>query len=126
MKVQVESLRGVALDWAVAKALGLDFRVSTYTKPGFLALFTKKHDFLAISVNGQRYYPSSNWNQGGPLLHAHRISISPVGSIWSAYSADSTPMVEQYSASHPLEAGMRVIVEVLLGVEIEVPNELIA
>lgn len=77
--VACEELSGSALDWAVGlAALGQEPQLATYTRGGFLSLFTRKWDYVAPVLSGRRYTPSRNWAQAGPLLAAQQITIEPL------------------------------------------------
>jgi Protein of unknown function (DUF2591) len=59
-------LTGIALDWAVAKAEGVDFRQNGW-KP--------VNVFLGARVGGHHRY-STDWAQGGPIIERERIALS--------------------------------------------------
>ena len=95
MKIKTSELEGAALDWAVAKVVGVD--VSSTSIPIFC--------------------PSTNWSQGGPLIERYYIDIE--SGPWSAYYGGQT-----MHGDSPLIAACRAIVAAKLGDVVEVPEEL--
>ena len=99
MKTKTSDLTGPALDWAVEKALG---RV----------------------VQTQRWQPSTNWSQGGPIIEREGISIGKADDPeWWAFKGwkaeNGTP------GSTPLIAAMRCFVASKLGDTVDIPEELL-
>lgn len=64
-KVKISELQGAALDWAVAKATG-KFVTLSYA-------ITPPH--VMTSRDDERYQPSTDWAQGGPLIERYGISV---------------------------------------------------
>ncbi len=115
MKIKTSKLTGAALDWAVAKCEGVKVE-----KIGELSLWS--------SASWHKY--SSNWAQGGPILSRERISrtIDHSG-LWIAYWSDGYTEGDE-GKQHmqcdrsELVAGLRCVVALKLGDEIEIPEEL--
>lgn len=102
MKIRTSELIGPGLDWAVEKAL--PWRYYGRPTPAY----------------------STNWAHGGPI-----IACAGIG-VWPSESGDHdgewcARMIDTYItySPTPLIAAMRCYVASKLGVEIEVPDELI-
>ena len=105
-------LRWTALDWAVAKCVGIKF------------------------VNNGVFRPTVNWAQGGPIIEHQRITLKPAkesvttakGAKWVAIGcevANEDGMRITCYGPTPLIAAMRCYVVSKLGdTEIDVPEEL--
>lgn len=122
MKIKTTELKGVALDWAVAKCEG--------SEKGDAFLRCRKA-YPSMTAG-----PSNNWSQGGPIIEREGISLrqsSFAGKIlWdAAKSVAPQPSEEVFTdatwagaADNPLTAAMRCFVECKLGKEIDIPDEL--
>lgn len=119
MKIKTAELTGAALDWAVAKAVGLKPIINRRLNPVV-------RTFRGLSSDG--YAPSNNWAQCGPLRDKFKIDVMD-------FSDDSEPYI---SASYEKNHGMysveadsaliaicRAVVSCKLGDEVEVPDELV-
>lgn len=128
-QVKTSDLSGAALDWAVAKCEGtLGFYVQPNDKRG-----TTKWEVIPST---RRY--STNWAQGGPIIDANDIAISPLpDGLWRAYIPDGVQWVPRGELGmevfkwthkgegyHPLIAAMRCFVASKLGDVVEIPEEL--
>ena len=103
--MKVNELSGAALDWAVAKCVGLSHRL---------------HGRVPFSTD---------WAQGGPLIEREWIELTlntdPGGGEWVAQIADDVPDgYHSATGPTPLIAAMRCYVTFKLGDEIEVPKEI--
>lgn len=125
MKIKTSELSGVALDWAVAKCLGL-----TPTIPPF----AERPWLLMVDRHGQEHRcPSwtTDWSQGGPIIDrlvnkGMQIKPGPAGSS-EVNVVVSLPWPNRFVfGSTVLEASMRYFVMSELGDEVEVPEELLA
>lgn len=112
MKVKTSELTGQALDWAVAQAIG------------------ETHQTILenIIAGGDFFRPSTDWNQGGPLIEKFRIELRASGEQrWYADKVFPHGSGQEdwcgfgYTA---LSAVCRAIVTAKLGDEIELPAEL--
>lgn len=122
-KIKVSEATSQQLNWLVAKCEGV-----AITK-------FKESPSLFFGGGFDKYAPSTNWEQGGPILDKERIGTTPftitVGpdkgtKEWFAnYESfvDVTP--NYYSGPTKLIAGMRCYVAAKLGEEVEVPDELV-
>ena len=121
MKVKTSELQGAALDWAVAQCEGVE---------------TKKYKdspSLFFGIGFDKWRPSTDWAQGGPIIELHKIEITAWGkdqwrarSNWNEGYKDwvHVTMFEVYGPT-PLIAAMRCYVASKLGNEVEVPEELV-
>ena len=114
--VRTAELIGAALDWAVGIAVGEHITRIVGDHPHVL-------------INGQiagRYLPSTDWSQGGPLIHGHEVaflrnSIKPDPNIWLSVLLDGS----MSSGPTHLIAACRAIVAANLGDEVQIPAELL-
>ena len=122
MKIKTSELTGAALDWAVAKALGIRTYIGRYehtlTGPCILDA-----DLVDMQTDGeQELKHSRSWAQGGPIIERELISVSSQtnGHSWAAKGAHN------YSyGPTPLIAAMRCFVASKLGDKVDVPEELL-
>ena len=105
MKIKTSELNGAALDWAVAKCEGLDIRRLS------------GGEFLL--ADGDFWFPSIDWAQGGPIIEREGIALGQTGDGWEA-TCDGCIYI---SGPTPLIAAMRCYVASKLGEEVEVPEE---
>lgn len=121
MKIKTSELRGPALDWAVAKANGIEGFVFSDGSTGKVVL--------------KNYSPSTNWVRGGPIIECEGIFVRPIRSLggWRCWIYDGKGegkgegiKFDQHGPT-PLIAAMRVYVASKLGneieIEIEIPEE---
>lgn len=126
MKIKTSELSGAQLDWAVAHCEEL--KLSRLSGGEFLL------------SNGDFWFPSTNWAQGGPIIEREGISLKYEADPHQKWTATwckieykvvrhhtkivKGPKVEM-SASFgtPLVAAMRCYVASKLGDEVEVPEE---
>lgn len=104
--MKTSELKGVALDWAVARCEGLSHR-----------------------LHGHIPY-SSDWAQGGPIIEREKIELAyRVGVNWTATRIEGPAVCEvtvpyNQKGSPQLIAAMRCYVMSQYGDEIEIPDEL--
>jgi hypothetical protein len=112
MKVKVSELQGAALDWAVAL-----IEYPEWKEQGYLEVFP--HD-LSFD-DGTTYNPSTNWEQGGPIIERCCINVYyDGGGYWCATTDSGDP--PRFGPT-PLIAAMRCYVASQMGAEIELPEE---
>ena len=122
MKIKTADLTGAALDWAVAKALGIRTYIKRYkhTMTGPCILDA---DLVDMQTDGEQELKySRSWAQGGPIIERELISVSSQtnGHSWAAKGAHN------YSyGPTPLIAAMRCFATKALGAEVDVPEELL-
>lgn len=107
--MKTADLIGPALDWAVAKAEGVEFL------------------FYDPPRGEKRESPSTNWEQGGPIIERERIFVKPkrTSAAWRAYQMlDPMGLSNDATGPTPLVAAMRCFVASKLGNEVETPEEL--
>ena len=121
MKVKTSELRGGALDWAVAKAIGKDF----FIEGKAVLSFCPGADIPGVPYFDREYWmPSVKWSQGGPIFESNKIDTfwDSGNECWDA-SMDKGMFVE--SGPTPLIAAMRCFVASKFGDEIDVPEGLL-
>ena len=110
--MKVSELNGAQLDWAAAKAEGLEVRLLN----GGTEM---------VLLDGDWWYPSESWAQGGPIIEREGIQIQKHLSGWVALPEGAEFSEENYQEGEtPLTAAMRCHAASKLGDEIEIPQEL--
>jgi len=110
--MKVNQLEGAALDWAVAKCEELEVRLLNGGTEMVLS-------------NGDWWYPSESWAQGGPIIEREGISVEPCFDWkWVAIRTESPNSAFEEEGPTSLIAAMRCYVASKLGDEVEVPDEL--
>jgi hypothetical protein len=137
LTLKVGELTDHALTWAVAVALDYDPYIDVEDisgKPLGPGQWQRNYeDYLIMAryirrVRIGEFRPLTDYNVGGPLLDAHRISTEVAGDGWAALYNDCFAPATYGHASHGatrLEAGLRCLVAKLHGPEITVPAELV-
>ena len=110
----VASLEGAALDWAVAKAEGIELSNGCYNRLLVDGRMSAGQKMLTP------YNPLTNWAQGGPIIEREKMTLEWTGEDWMAYIRHD----EEYFGPTPLTAAMRCYVASVLGDEVEVPSDL--
>ncbi len=107
MKIISAHLKGTALDWAVAHAVG---RLNFYW-PGPFPHTREERPFQ----------PSTNWQHAGPLIDEKRIALWPdEEGGWFASEGDGEGA--DYHGDTALEAAMRCYVICTIGRWVDVPE----
>lgn len=120
MKLKTSELTGIALDWAVAKAIGLDVSLKDYSHSSgqYLRSFGSSSD---SESEGIEYSPSTDWEQCGSLIEKYQIDLTcevmAEGPVWSAgyWHDGKTPQI----------AVCRNVVDTQLGNVVDIPDELV-
>lgn len=135
MKVKTSELIGPALDWTVAKALGIRTYIGRYehtlTGPCILDA-----DLVDMQTDGeQELKHSRSWAQGGPIIEREKLCIGFQHQLDNMYTRTIDPDVicwaRTTAGGHlkhgptPLIAAMRCIVASKLGDDVDVPEELL-
>lgn len=137
MKIKTQDLTGVALDWLVAKCEGYETEISN----GGWVVFDTHQDNPPPTNDYddsryQRYSPSTDWAQGGPIIERDQITLRFSENHWIAeWWADNSGMAKnpaqrfchnRYKVGPtPLIAAMRCYVASQLGDEVDIPDELV-
>ena len=106
MKIKTQDLTGEALDLAVAECVGLNLYVARL----------------------QRFSPSTNWAQGGPIIEREEIFLAKSilgGWTGSIMTHDERVRCTMHEGPTPLIAAMRCYVASKLGEELDIPEELV-
>ncbi|HEI7948153.1 TPA: DUF2591 family protein [Proteus mirabilis] len=117
MKIKTSKLKGLALDWAVGKAVGVDVRIGK--------------EFV-VDANNCVYSPSSSWAICGEFVDTYAIELinemlsNDFGHYQIAWSAICNYLQDDYyDGDTPQEAICRATVAVVLGAEVDAPEELV-
>ena len=117
-KVKTSNLTGINLDWAVAKAEGMEIDGPTV----ITGKFYRDDEGLEWVVECE---PTTNWTQVGPIIERERISVvSDSHEIKEGWIAESYQGNIQQFGPTPLIAAMRCYVMSRFVDEIEIPQEL--
>jgi hypothetical protein len=118
MKIKTSDLKDLALDWAVATALG---RGPKYN----MESHGRTWRGWWLVGPGFEYEPmpsySTEWAQGGPIIEREGIAIDFDMPAWCA--SDNANPIACYGPT-PLIAAMRCYVTSKLGEFVEIPDEL--
>lgn len=130
MKIKTADLTGAALDWAVAKALGIRTYIGRYehtlTGPCILDA-----DLVDMQTDGEQELKySRSWAQGGPIIEREELQTYVANAVdgkWCAKPRDSEYWDFDGAAygPTPLIAAMRCYAASKLGDEVDVPEELL-
>jgi len=116
--MKTSELKGIALDWAVAKIENPEWWDDGYMdgRPMRIGRFKRR----IASPDGGTYSPSTNWAQGGSIIEREWISLFINGDDrWVASTG-----IKAAVADTPLVAVMRCYVASKLGDDIELPEEI--
>ncbi|WP_371360125.1 phage protein NinX family protein [Pseudomonas sp. KT_2_4] len=131
VEVKTQDLSGAALDWAVAKAAGVEadylcpFIIDENNQP---VVVLNKAKWLEDEEPMAIWSPSTDWAQGGPLIEKYKLDIgAPMenkSGPWNAATEWGHP--NGYKGETPLIAACRAIVSSALGDTVSVPKELLS
>ena len=117
MKIKTSKLNGLALDWAVGQAVGVDVRIGK--------------EFV-VDANNCVYSPSSSWAICGEFVDTYAIELinEMVSDDCEHYQLEWNAICsylqdDYYDGDTPQEAICRATVAVVLGGEVNVPKELV-
>lgn len=115
MKVKTSELIGDQLDYFTAVAIG-----EKNPQGGLGGGCVVSHGHTM-----HRFYPSCEWQHGGPLIEKYNISISDCDDEWiaSIMNADGD-YAALVNGARPLIAACRAVVAAKLGDEVDIPDEL--
>lgn len=153
MKIKTSVLTGPALDWAVAKCEGRGLQrnpmgaqgghgwwIWEETPSGKGGILIGKSVYMEIGPHtqpktrnsGDRYSPSTDWAQGGPIIARGHINLvndfadgHPYVRVWYANAPRQDPVEGTLSGLTPLTAAMRCYVASKLGDTVDIPEELL-
>ncbi|MGP7973744.1 hypothetical protein ACTXA3_09610 [Proteus mirabilis] len=112
MKIKTSKLKGLALDWAVGKAIGVDVRIGK--------------EFV-VDANNCVYNLSSDWLKCGEFINNYWIDLmfEEVDGVNYCYASPPHLMGDYATANTAQEAICRAVVMLGIGNEVEIPEELI-
>ena len=104
--MKTSDLTGAALDYAVAKCVGVEFTYEDHPA----------HELICFKY-------STDWSQGGPIIEREGICLWSEGYDWEAkIQTGSGEWLTEWDVS-PLIAAMKCYVASKMGEEINIPNE---
>lgn len=113
MKVKTAELSGVQLDYAVAASVNVGEPIlHIISETSF------------VELKGKHFSPSVNWEQCGPLIEKHSLSLTGSGKNNIAVVRVACGCVTQ-SGETLLIAFCRALTAAKLGDEVDIPDELI-
>jgi len=121
MKTSTNTLTGLALNYAVARAEGLDVYVPAFAERPWL----QYRDCHGQSHHCPDY--CGDWSAAGPIIEREQITIGADGGGWCA----GKPWDEEWMSAFvergasPLVAAMRTYVISKLGDIVDIPEELL-
>lgn len=140
--MKVSELSGAALDWLVAKCEGRTLMHNPMGKQsghgwwvweevpsGKGGILIDQSCYMEVGPrlkpkpknSGEKYSPSTDWAQGGPIIEREEIAIDYDPDVWNAAMYGEPCYL---SGPTPLVAAMRCYVASKLGDGIEIPKEL--
>lgn len=125
--MKTSELTGAALDWAVAKC-GFDDEIQPPCRVMVDSIAYGSNgrapQYVYTKSTGERFTPSTDWAQGGPIIGREWIDLHCVNdSLWEAECPAPCGLAMQNGPT-PLIAAMRCYVASKLGDEVDVPKEL--
>ena len=136
--MRVSGLSGQALNWSVFCAIykGMQPTINvaeagSHAMPGAMKpLQFPRH--VSLSYTGAygiecRWNPQGDWDEGGPLIEAHQVSLhcpQTTDDVWAAWIITNKGEVVQ-AGDTALIAACRAIVSAHLGEVVSVPAELV-
>ena len=127
MKIKVQDLTKLQLNWAVATSEEHPKAIDTSGLDGPVVICGFKQKMLHSNREGQEwiaYQPSSNWTQGGPIIERENIQwLFGTNNGKRVVIASKFGNCFQHSLGPTqLIAAMRCFVENRLGSEVEIPD----
>jgi len=110
--MKTSELTGAALDWAVAKCEGVETKKY------------KESPSLFFGKGFDKWRPSTDWSQGGPIIERERITWTGQSSVIRKNLGNHKWTNFEEFGPTPLIAAMRCYVASKLGDEVDVPEEL--
>jgi hypothetical protein len=133
VKVKTNELKGAALDWAVAKAIGKRVGIWPAAHPSVVTIepsrpqiYDPEKDYEHSSAREFFWSPSTDWAACGPLIEQFGVQFQRVAGEYPAYSwlAGTDSGTAHAHADTHLIAACRAIVAEKLGAEVGIPDEL--
>ncbi|MNQ92296.1 hypothetical protein D3C85_1077170 [compost metagenome] len=124
--MQVSGLFGLALDWAVGRAIGAYKGAYQFAEKGDPMQAWIFPDEVPCKATSGNFLPSTEWRHGGPLIEAHQVSLhcpQTTDDVWAAWIITNKGEVVQ-AGDTALIAACRAIVAAHLGEVVSVPAEL--
>lgn len=138
MKIKTNEATGPVLDWLVAAALnaqhGEDRVIKVCRRESGTPAWIERENYPGSAPIYHRFAPSTDWQQGEPIIDRDNIAHSPSATAdsdeahrWAAEMRDTAgKRIAKCYGPTPLIAAMRCYVASKLGEEIDIPDELLA
>lgn len=133
IEVKTADLTGLALDWAAGTADNLELELPSGFRSRTCVVWC---DPFVIKLEGRpdfhdktrrHWKPSSNWENGGPLIEKHAVSLhcpQSTDDVWAGWVITDSGEFCQ-AGDTALIAACRAIVAARLGDTVQVPKELV-
>lgn len=124
--VNTDALSDAALDWAMAEVENLAVKLVRGGRYGL----PDSRWFVASTLGGWRYSPSTDLAQGGARIEKYRpdFRVAPNGKVsafLNTFKRDTRPLIEGFGDTY-LVATCRAIVKDVIGSSVMVPAELVS
>lgn len=120
IEVKTADLVGPALDWAVAKSIGMA------VAHDFCSYFTVEDGTVNLGRAGIEYSPSTDWGQGGPLFDLYDILLGGLtGKPYAVVNKFPNGCGVRQNGPTKLISACRAIVAAKLGETVRVPAALV-
>ena len=106
--MKTSELTGAALNWAVAKIIGLDIELM----------------YGVVHVDDEPFMADIDWNVAGPIIEQEGIEICPIGNGEWRGQLDVAGDLLRFYGDTPLIAAMRCYVASNWGDTVNIPEEL--
>lgn len=117
MKIKTSELIGAALDWAVGEVHGEWAEEPYHLRDSDGLIWCNNHSY--------GYSPSTDWEQGGPLIHAYAMGfVGYDADNWLAFYCPENITHEGIGPTHLISA-CRAIVADKLGETVDIPEDLL-
>lgn len=124
--VPTETLNGLALDYACAKAQGYGFTTDTISHLAYEPATPNKVLQLGY-VHANGYAPSRCWTLGGDIITDRKITVAhdDIQQLWVGIVINSQGSALKATGHTPLTAAMRAFVKTQFGDTIWVPEAIL-
>lgn len=124
--VYTKDLTGAALDWAVAAALNVQYKEDRVVKvcrvEATTPAWVERENAPGSAPYFQRFSPSIDWAQGGPIIEREGIDFEESGT-YAVIDRDRDGVWTASGRNH-LTAAMRCFVASKIGDTVQVPENL--
>jgi hypothetical protein len=126
--MKTSELTGAALDWAVSKC-GFDDEIQPPCRVMVDSIAYgpngRAPQYVYTKSTGERFTPSTDWAQGGPIIEREKITTTPVNGWQASLTRGGIFYTSGPVSPTPLVAACRCYVASKLGDTVDVPPELL-